>query len=362
MEPSEEQLFDAVVGLLPPLLTALDVLARAGRHLHPPDLGELIEAVEPFREPLAGPFAQFEQLAWPGHLQRFQAALRDTTNNVLKGIEGFAGAGKHSNPVMAAYSALRYQTRALEALYPVTAMLPPVNRFFLTPDLQDDETLLERLTAPQPVGFDTGVLHAANGPTERGGFSLYIPEYTNPESPMPVIVAMHGGSGHGRGFLWTWLREARSHGAVLISPTSVDRTWSLMGPDVDTGNILRMLDFVASRLTIDRGRMLLTGMSDGGTFSYVSGLQENSPFTHLAPVSASFHPMLLEMSSAQRLSGLPVFITHGALDWMFPVDMAAMAAESFRVAGSAVRFEAVEDLSHTYPSEMNREIMQWFLG
>jgi len=119
---------------------------------------------------------------------------------------------------------------------------------------------------------------------------------------------------------------------------------------------------VSSRYTIDPDRRLLTGMSDGGTFSYVSGIQENSPFTHLAPVSASFHPMLLEMSTAERLSGLPVFITHGALDWMFPVDMAAMAAQSFQAVGAKVRFEAVEDLSHTYPTEMNTTIMQWFLG
>ena len=40
-------------------------------------------------------------------------------------------------------------------------------------------------------------------------------------------------------------------------------------------------------------RMLLTGMSDGGTFTYVSGLEASSPFTHLAPVAAAFHPMLV---------------------------------------------------------------------
>lgn len=362
MEATEEQLFDAVVGLLPPLLTGLDVLAKAGRHLHPPDLDELVGAVEPFRDPLAQQLAAFTAFTWPEHLRNFQTSLGEAANNTRKGLDGFIESPQHTNPVMAAYSAMRYQTRALEALYPVAAMLPPVSRFFLGAAHQDDETLLARLAAPQPIGFDTGVLHAANGPTERGGFSVYVPEYAEPEVPMPLIVAMHGGSGHGRGFLWTWLREARSQGAILLSPTSVDRTWSLMGPDEDTGNILRMLDFLFERYPIDRSHMLLTGMSDGGTFSYVSGLQEDSPFTHLAPVSASFHPMLLEVSSPERLSGLPVFITHGVLDWMFPVDMAAMAAQSFEAVGAKVRFEAVEDLSHTYPAEMNAEIMRWFLG
>ncbi len=362
MEPTEEQLFDAVVGLLPPLLTGLDVLAKAGRYLHPPDLGELVGAVEPFRDPLKDQLKVFGAVAWPEHLRNFESSLREAANNTLKGIEGFVDSPGHSNPVMAAYGAMRYQTRALEALYPITAMLPPVSRFFLSARHQDDERLLERLTQPQQVGFDTGVLHAANGAMERGGFSVYVPEYAEPDTPMPLIVAMHGGSGHGRGFLSTWLREARSLGAILLSPTSVDRTWSLMGPDEDTPNLFRMLEFLSSRYTIDQEHMLLTGMSDGGTFSYVSGLQDESPFTHLAPVSASFHPMLLEMSSAKRLSGLPVFITHGVLDWMFPVDMAAMAAQSFEAVGAKVRYEAVADLSHTYPSEMNAEIMEWFLA
>ena len=34
------------------------------------------------------------------------------------------------------------------------------------------------------------------------------------------------------------------------------------------------------------GKMLLTGMSDGGTFCYVTGFDAASPFTHLAPVAA----------------------------------------------------------------------------
>ena len=71
--------------------------------------------------------------------------------------------------------------------------------------------------------------------------------------------------------------------------------------------------------------MLLTGMSDGGTFSYVSGLQSDSPFTHLAPCSASFHPMLLEVVDPARLQGLPIYLMHGVLDWMFPVSVAREA-------------------------------------
>jgi phospholipase/carboxylesterase len=122
------------------------------------------------------------------------------------------------------------------------------------------------------------------------------------------------------------------------------------------------VDFVRERYAVDGERMLLTGMSDGGTFSYVSGLDDASPFTHLAPISASFHPLLLGGASRERLDGLPVYLVHGALDWMFPVDVARMARDTLAAAGARVEYRELDDLSHTYPREENDRILSWLLG
>ncbi len=100
-------------------------------------------------------------------------------------------------------------------------------------------------------------------------------------------------------------------------------------------------------------------MSDGGTFTYVSGLEAGSTFTHLAPVSAAFHPMLAQMADARRARGLPIHIIHGALDWMFPVELARQAHRSFAKAGANVTYREIEDLSHTYPREINAPVLEW---
>ncbi|HAP10652.1 MAG TPA: phospholipase, partial [Afipia sp.] len=167
----------------------------------------------------------------------------------------------------------------------------------------------------------------------------------------------------GRGFLWSWLRDARSFGAILVAPTSAGNslgsTWALMGDDNDTPNLARIVEQVSAQWNVDPDRRLLTGMSDGGTFCYVSALDSGSPFTHLAPVSATFHPMLISMADAQRMQGLPIYLVHGALDWMFPVEVARQAQRALSAAGADVTYREIDDLAHTYPREINAPLLEW---
>jgi phospholipase/carboxylesterase len=98
-------------------------------------------------------------------------------------------------------------------------------------------------------------------------------------------------------------------------------------------------------------------MSDGGTFCYVSGLGSESPFTHLGPVSATFHPMLAAMADHDRLRGLPMYLVHGVLDWMFPVEVARQAQQALSQAGANVTYREIGDLAHTYPREINAPML-----
>jgi phospholipase/carboxylesterase len=262
--------------------------------------------------------------------------------------------------LVAVFRALRHAPRAQEALYPLAEKFPPVSSFFVDPARRDDADLLARLAAQ--AGQDTGIMHDHNEAGSRGGFSLYVPEYYTADRAWPLVMALHGGSGNGRGFLWSWLRDARSFGAILVAPTAIGSTWALMGEDVDTPNLARILNIARARWNIDPKRLLLTGMSDGGTFSYVTGLEGSSPFTHLAPVSATFHPLMAEMADAERLRGLPVHIVHGGLDWMFPVQVARQTQELLAAAGANVTYREIEDLSHCYPREINPAILSWLNG
>jgi len=362
MADETDVLLEATTSLVPPLLMALDGLAFAGRHLHPPQMAEVVAAIADLQAPLTAGLETFAAAPWPENLLGFAGQIQQSATEAMQAFDGLTACLTQSNPAMDAYRAMGFATRAIETLYPVAFMLPPVNRYFISAPWREDAETLARLASEDPGREDVGIVHASNDKTQRGGFSVYVPEYYTADQSWPLVVALHGGSGHGRSFLWSWLRDARTRGVILVSATSTGDTWSLMGPDHDAANLAGIVDFVTEQWSIDREKILLTGMSDGGTYSYVSGLPEDSPFTHLAPISASFHPMLLEGTTTERLQDLPVYLTHGALDWMFPVDVARTARDSLSAAGAAVEYRELADLSHTYPREENDRILSWLFG
>jgi phospholipase/carboxylesterase len=336
------------------LLDTLDALGSVARHMHPTHLEAAIGRLGDRDDTLRAAYDAFA-----GPTSPTLTSVADTTLRICEQLRDAIGS---PDGLRSAYRALRQVGRALEALYPLTSVLPSVSRFFLEPEMREDQARLDRLTVGGVrTDVRVGVMHAANETSERGGFSLYVPEDYDPTRAYKLVMALHGGSGHGRLFLWSWLREARSRGAILVAPTAIGDTWSLMQPELDSANLETVLEQVAQGWNVDRSHLLLTGMSDGGTFTLLSGLDDGSPFTHLAPVAASFHPMLLTMAEPRRVTGLPVYLVHGALDWMFPVSIARTAQRALTAAGARVTYREIADLSHTYPRDENAGMLDWFM-
>jgi phospholipase/carboxylesterase len=353
-----EAVVDDIVAVLPPLLQSLEALSFVARHLNPPEFGSVMDAagmpdqaLQAVRGRLGG---------WPEEFTGLLSSLETASDAALAAFAGLRAVEQGDGDLVAVFRALRHVPRAQEALYPLAAKLPPVSSFFVHPDLREDAGIKARLA--QRANENTGIIHQHNEPGSRGGFSVYVPEYYTADREWPLVMALHGGSGNGRNFLWSWLRDARSFGAIVVAPTATGNTWALMGEDADTANLARILDSVRSRWNIDASKLLLTGMSDGGTFCYVTGLESASPFTHLAPVSATFHPLMAEMADAERLRGLPVYLVHGRLDWMFPVQVARQTRDLLSAAGAEITYRELEDLSHCYPREMNAPILKWLAG
>lgn len=333
------------------------------RYLHPPVARRLADELAPCTDALTTPLGQLEKTAWPDDLHFLRDRLFDVTRQIVDIVEAFVTAARESGEVFDLYRALRRFARVQERLYPLTPVLDPISRWFLEPARRGDDALVERLREGTLRDDDChiGVLHGKNDRQTRGGFSLYVPETWDTHSSMPLVVALHGGHGHGRDFLWTWVREARTRGVMVASPTSLDRTWSLLGEDVDAAALGEIVAFACERYPVDRTRVLLTGMSDGATYALLAGLRDGTPYTHLAPACGVLHPFLLG-GNLRAARDRAIYLVHGALDWMFPVATARIGRDALQDAGARLVYREIPDLSHTYPREENSTILEWLMA
>jgi len=87
----------------------------------------------------------------------------------------------------------------------------------------------------------------------------------------------------------------------------------------------------------------------------MSAARRRLAFTHLAPVSATFHPLMAELADADRLRGLPIHIVTGGWTGCFSAGGAARHNRRCRPRRQ-VTYRELDDLSHAYPREMNASI------
>jgi phospholipase/carboxylesterase len=243
-------------------------------------------------------------------------------------------------------ASLHHHAQAQEHLYPLRALLPAF-RDYWSPD-RTAAAHADAAKQPALVRMSAGGHH--------GGFSVYAPEEYDGATPWPVIVALHGGSGNGRDFLWTWVRDAKRAGYLLVAPTAVGSTWG----EVDELGLLEMLAWLRGRYNVAADRVLLTGLSDGGTFTLVYGLAHTDVFRALAPACGVFHPINFANGNLERARGTPIYLVHGAQDFLFPVQLAHVTRDTLTAAGAHLTYRELPELSHTYPRTENAAILDWF--
>jgi len=350
-----EAVMAAAVG---PLLATLDGFEQVQRRLHPPELPALRASMKPVGQRLASGLDGIAAASPPEALRGFNDQLLAGGRSLAEAFDLFCSEASAEQGIMQVLASMGALTRSLEQLYPLRTF-SPLGRFFIEPAFHDR---LDELDPEPREGVATGVHLGgdANDRKARGGFALYVPEWWDGSAEMPLVVALHGGSGDGRGFMWSWLREARGRGFFLLAPTAQGSTWSMMGEDIDGPALRAMVELVAERWPVKRSSILLTGLSDGATYSLLTGLAEDSPFTAFAPMSGVLHPGNLERGNMQRAAGRRIYLVHGALDWMFPVETARWAAGQLREAGADLVYREIDDLSHTYARDENDRILTWF--
>ena len=252
------------------------------------------------------------------------------------------------------------QCQALYLLYDLRAQLPTLRQYWVTPEALSS---WQQLEAQAPgVTVPTGFTHKARTDTHHQ-YSLYVPENYSPQQNWPLIVCLHGGYGQGNEYIWTWLRPAKSNGYLLLSPKSIGPTWSVLQPPLDIRSIQAMITEVCETYNVDRKRVYLSGLSDGGTFSYIFGLASAELFAGIAPIAGDFHPMMDPLLRQKKGIDTPLLVIHGEHDKIFPIETARQACQLFERLGYKVTYCELPDWGHAYPYKINQQIvLPWFVG
>ena len=323
--------------------------------------GQLPEYQEQLRgavpEGFSAVLAPLSEEEVPDSLRQFHDAFTAGVRHCANVREAFLNADERSYQ-LTAIDIRRSLSRGLQILYGIRAHTPNLAGYWLMPGATPEPEPLELQEAE--AGAALGVIHRRRK-APLADYSLYVPESYTPSRQWPLILCLHGAGGRGDHFLWSWLRPAKSRGYMLLAPKSLDVTWSILRPERDYRSVEAMLEEVCAEYAVDRSRVYLSGLSDGGTFTYQLGLGRPELFAGIAPVAGDLHGMVDDMLLREQGKHMPIYIVHGAHDHIFPVRSAREAHSMLTRLGYNAQYEELPDWGHSYCSFVNENlVLPWF--
>jgi polyhydroxybutyrate depolymerase len=157
-------------------------------------------------------------------------------------------------------------------------------------------------------------------------YILHVPRGLNPDQPIPLLIAMHGGGGNARQMqrYTGFNRVANREGFVVVYPQGIEDRWNdgrvfEESPQTDDVEFIEVLiDHLIKTRNIDPQRVYATGISNGGFMSYRLGCELSDRIAGIAPVTANLSIDLAMF--CEPAHSLKVLIINGTDDPLVPYE------------------------------------------
>lgn len=220
------------------------------------------------------------------------------------------------------------------------------------------------LTVLKWLNFYLGAEHSLRHDGLRRWFMEYQPANMPTDGSAPLLITLHWGLGNMRSSDYVgrvrdknpWLKLAWQHGFLVLSPSAtsarkyfpflgvktrgLNQDWNdLLGgiPSTvdDVGFIAALIDWAVAERNIDRSRVYVTGISNGGTMSQRLLVERPELFAGATTFNANLPERDLPLPSV----GTPIFLMNGTNDTFIPYNGGA----SIKNRGAVRSAEATRD-------------------
>ncbi len=181
----------------------------------------------------------------------------------------------------------------------------------------------------------------------------------------PLVVVLHGSGAIGTdnvsqlgAFARAWAEPALADlDAYVVVPQAPTRSADyqpgddgLMAsrPGLSLPTILALVENLATRLPVDRGRIYVVGFSMGGSAALQALLMKPELFA----AAVAFAPVPPPRDQAAKLAGVPMMLVHGTADTENPYASDKAWAEALAKAGGHSRMIVYDAMDHRVPPDM----------
>jgi hypothetical protein len=171
-------------------------------------------------------------------------------------------------------------------------------------------------------------------------YTLDVPESYDPARKYQVRVQLHGGVGRIEANTPPRFRaNGRLPGVeqIYVAPYAWrDAPW-WSGRQIE--NLRAILDAVKRTYNVDENRVVLSGVSDGGTGAYYAAMRDTTPFASFLPLNGFILVLKNETAEADgdlfpgNLRNKPLFIVNGGRDPMYPTSLVDPYVEHLKSGG-----------------------------
>jgi predicted peptidase len=183
---------------------------------------------------------------------------------------------------------------------------------------------------------------------ERSGapavtFTLSVPSGYSPDTPAPLVVALHYSGPvtpfFGGGMLRTLVEPAlRSLNAVMVAPDCPAGRWD---DPMSEAAVLDLIREIRQEYAIDPRRIILTGYSLGGMGTWYLAARHPDLFCAAIPMASR-----TDATTAERARSVPLYVIHSAADQLLPVEQMRALVESLRRQGVRVEYVELAGVDH----------------